>query len=51
MANINGKLVYVSDETFKKLTKLADEGRRPKSTQIEVVLDYYLEHHPELKEG
>lgn len=45
MANVNGRLIYVSNEAYDRLTKLAKIERRPKGMQVELLLDYYEKHH------
>lgn len=42
----NNKMVAVSEETFRKVTILAEKGHRPKSKQIELLVDFYVEQHP-----
>lgn len=40
----NGKLIYVSDEAYEKIAALADKGHRPKSMQVELMTNYYIEN-------
>ena len=46
MATYNGRMVAVSEETYKKIALLAKKGHRPKTMQIELLLDFYVEQHP-----
>ena len=42
----NNKMVAVSEETFRKVTILAEKGQRTKSKQIELLVYCYVEQRP-----
>lgn len=44
--NYKGKMVAVPEEAFRKITILAEKGHRPKSKQVELLVDFYVEQHP-----
>lgn len=44
--NYKGKMIAVPEDTFRKITILAAKGHRPKSKQVELLLDFYVEQHP-----
>ena len=43
----SGKAVYLKNEYYEKVDQMAKLGRRPKTTQLQMIIDFYLEHHPD----
>lgn len=43
----NGRTMYLANEYYDKVDALAKKERRPKTQQLQVIIDYYLENHPD----
>ncbi len=45
-----GKMAYrtiaIEEKAFKRLEILAKKGHRPKTMQVELLIDFYVEQHP-----
>lgn len=41
-----GHTMYLTDNYYMKIAELAKQEHRPKTQQLQVIIDFYFEHHP-----
>ena len=40
------RTIAIEEKAFKRLEILAKKGHRPKTMQVELLIDFYVEQHP-----